>query len=132
MQVEIDQLQSKLNQSVRGMIWVSKDPLSSYPAPFHALNHFLNGLLLKMEHNHEASEGKNLYCTQHFGKNFFLGHLNSQVGTLDKEIVSLMAWAKTQIEDGDKVAILDQSGKQVKKALEKKYPKLVFEEITLF
>lgn len=131
MQAEIDQLQTKLNHNVRGMIWVTKEPLKSYPRPFHALNHFLNGLLLKMEKNHEVSESKNLFCTQHFGKNFFLGHLNSELSTLDKEIVSLMSWAKTQIGEDDKVIVLDQSGKQVKKALEKKYPKLDFEEFTL-
>lgn len=87
----------------------------------------MNGLL--MGQNQDAD--KNLFCAQHFGRNFFLGHMLSDHPSLDKNIVSLMSWAKTQLEDGDKVLILDQSGKKVTSALQKKYPKLSFESLEL-
>ena len=112
------------------MVWVSKEPLKEYPRPFKALNYFLNGLLLNVDINDET-DSKNLFCTQHFGKNFFLGHLHSNSPSLDVNLVSLMSWAKTQLAEGDKVVVLDQSGKKVTQALQKKYPKLAFENISL-
>ena len=131
MKEEIEQLQSKLNQHFRGILWISNDSLTKHPRPFHALNYFLNGLLLNSEKSHSLSEHKNLFCTRHFDKNFFLGHLDSSTCSLDTELVSLMSWTKTQLEEGDKVMVLDQSGKHVKNALVKKYPKLNFEEFSL-
>lgn len=131
MPTDIEQLQSKFNQHIRGLVWVSDEALESYPRPFYALNYFLNGLLLKMDQIQEERPSKNLYCTNHFGKNFFLGHLKSDQASLENELVSLMSWIKTQMEDGDKIMVLDQSNKQVTKALQKKYPKLSFENFVL-
>ena len=131
MHSDIEQLQSKLNQHTRGLVWITTDPLEKYPRPYYALDYFLNGLLLNMVKNQEEPLTKNLFCTQHFGKNFFLGHLDSRNDSLDKDIVSLMSWVKTQLEDGDKIIVLDQSSKKVTSALSKKYPKLKFEEFIL-
>lgn len=131
MHEDIEKLQSKLNHHTRGLVWVTTEPLESYPRPYYALDYFLNGLLLNMDKNQEEPLSKNLFCTKHFGKNFFLGHLDSRNDSLDKDIVSLMSWVKTQLNDGDKVMVLDQSSKKVTNALAKKYPKLEFEEIIL-
>lgn len=131
MQEDIEQLQSQLNHQVRGLIWISKESLDLKPRPYLALDYFLNGLLMKMGSSQEQPLSKNLFCTNHFGKSFFLGHLEGKSSSLDKEIVSLMSWAKTQLTDGEKVMVLDQTGKQVTKALHKKYPKLNFQDIVL-
>ncbi len=131
MSSDIEQLQSKLNHHVRGLVWISDEALEAYPRPFYALNYFLNGLLLKMEQSGPKSPSKNLYCTKHFDKNFFLGHIKADQDSLDKEVLSLMSWVKTQIDDTDKILVLDQSNKQVSKALQKKYPKLNFENFSL-
>tara|TARA_Y100000590_G_scaffold459130_1_gene615422 strand:- start:71181 stop:71579 length:399 start_codon:yes stop_codon:yes gene_type:complete len=128
---DIEQLQSRLNHHVRGLVWVSNTGLETYPRPFYALNYFLNGLLLKMEQSGQKGPSKNLYCTKHFDKNFFLGHIKADQDSLDKELLSLMSWVKTQIDDSDKILVLDQSNKQVTKALQKKYPKLNFENFDL-
>ncbi|MFT6069745.1 MAG: hypothetical protein ACJAT2_001658 [Bacteriovoracaceae bacterium] len=128
---DIEQLQSKLNQHTRGLVWITTEPLEKFPRPYYALDYFLNGLLLNMVKNQEESLSKNLFCTQHFGKSFFLGHLDSRSDSLDTDIVSIMSWVKTQLADGDKVVVLDQSSKKVTNALSKKYPKLKFEEIIL-
>lgn len=131
MHSDIEQLQSKLNQHTRGLVWVTSEPIENYPRPYYALDYFLNGLLLNMVHNQEEPLTKNLFCTKHFGKSFFLGHLDSRNDSLDKDIVSMMSWVKTQLDDGDKVMVLDQSSKKVTIALSKKYPKLSFEEFIL-
>ena len=131
MHSDIEQLQSKLNQHTRGLVWITTEPLENFPRPYYALDYFLNGLLLNMVNTQEESLTKNLFCTKHFGKNFFLGHLDARNDSLDKDIVSMMSWVKTQITEGDKVMVLDQSSKKVTNALGKKYPKLNFEEIIL-
>lgn len=131
MKNEIEKLQNKLNQHFRGILWITNESLDKHPKPFHALNYFLNGLLLKAEESHFLSEYKNLFCTKHFNKNFFLGHLDASICSLDTELISLMSWTKTQLQEGDKIMVLDQSGKHVKNALIKKYPKLSFAEFSL-
>jgi hypothetical protein len=76
---DIEQLQSKLNQHTRGLVWITTEPLEKFPRPYYALDYFLNGLLLNMVKNQEESLSKNLFCTQHFGKSFFLDQSSKKV-----------------------------------------------------
>lgn len=137
MNTQIQELQDAMPPNILGVFWITKENIMSRPSPFEALDYFLDGLLssfyLKQNElaqiNNRLKTNKNFFVSNHFGKQFFVGHLDisDQNQDITEELTNLMDLVRKlkREEKNNTIVILNNSSKHLQ-FLTKKWPSFKF------
>jgi hypothetical protein len=131
----IDRISQKVSFDTYGIIWLTDTPLELDTQGVYEVNYLFNGLLVQALENHSQKKKSNFFISQSFGHPFFLSHATSDIQNLNKVIVEHINLVSDSIKENSTVYFIDltQSNKSndLIQNLSKKYPKLVFDHLSL-
>lgn len=86
-----------------GVIWITKEKLSTRPFLFAELDYLTNGLLTKfIKENVTYPSHKNIFFTKNFDHTIFVAHLHAgeiSKGDLEIEIAHIVEWTRQFFAD---------------------------------
>ena len=119
-------LLKKFDNSILGLIWITKEPLSARPFYFEAIDYLLDGMLTV--HNNRVIDNEDLkqnsksfFIGTSFGKPIFISHLVESSEKLKKDAFELTQLASKSPQDRSSFIILESAQVKLSQRLSSKF-----------
>ncbi|MBT7610643.1 MAG: hypothetical protein HN576_12865 [Bacteriovoracaceae bacterium] len=119
-------LLKKFDNSILGLIWITKEPLSARPFYFEAIDYLLDGMLTV--HNNRVIDNEDLkqnsksfFIGTSFGKPIFISHLVESSEKLKKDAFELTQLASKSPQDRSSFIILESAQVKLSQQLSSKF-----------
>jgi hypothetical protein len=124
-------LLEKFDNSILGLIWITKEPLSARPLFFEAINYLLDGMLTvhnnrAIENESLAQNSKSFFIGTSFGKPIFISHLVESSQKLKEEAFELTELASKSPQGRSTFLILESAQIKLSQKLASKFQDLKF------
>lgn len=124
-------LLEKFDSSILGLIWVTKEPLSSRPPYFDAIDYLLDGMLTihnnrSVENELQSSHSKSFFIGTNFGKPIFVSHLIESSDKLKEDAYELTQLAAKSPQGRNSFLILESPQVRLAQKLSSKFGDLNF------
>ena len=119
-------LLKKFDNSILGLTWITKEPLSARPFYFEAIDYLLDGMLTV--HNNRVIDNEDLkqnsksfFIGTSFGKPIFISHLVESSEKLKKDAFELTQLASKSPQDRSSFIILESAQVKLSQQLSSKF-----------
>ena len=124
-------LLEKFDSSILGLIWVTKEPLSSRPPYFDAIDYLLDGMLTvhnnrEIQDNRNHQESKSFFIGTNYGKPVFISHLIESSAELKEDAYELTQLASKSPQGRSSFLILESPQVRLAQKLSSKFGELDF------
>ncbi len=131
MQTNQSKLLDRIEPSILGLIWVTREPLSKRPYHFDTIDYLLEGMLTT--HNNKEAQNKNTYGNNKsffigtsFGKPLFISHLLESSHKLKEEVYELTELATRKSLGRSSFLVIEPSQLNLSQKLSSKFKDLNF------